>query len=223
MKESDKIRFIATNFVTLQGLRIVPIGVLMFLIGLLTNSLWANGVTFAVLWTNELARAAEYFAFLGVIIVVTIISIIIIDKYYSHNFGVIKRTPESIRFEWLIQIVGSILLLGAFWVDITFRLPVNCIGLLFAATLIAEYFRLTWLVRGRYLIYYPLGAFFIAFVSILPLFGIPKWWLAFGLVNNLVGIEMAVGIFCISAGLWGHLFFLRALSTKLEVYNDHTL
>jgi hypothetical protein len=220
MKESNKIRFIATSYVNLQGLRNVPIGIFILLIALLTNG---SGLVGAPLWTLGLAEVAKYSAVLGVIIVGTIVSIILIDKYYFHYFGQVKRTPESSRFEWLIQIVGSILLVGALWLDITFRLPVSCIGLVFAAALIAEYLRLTWLVGVRFLIYYPLGAIFTAFVSILPLFGITKWWLAVGLVNELVGIEIVIGIFCILAGVWGHLFLLRALSSRLEGNNDHAI
>jgi hypothetical protein len=223
MKESNKIRFIATNFINLQGLRNVPIGVFILLVGLLANSMWAKGAVGASLWANGIAGAAKYIIILGVLLVSTVVSLFIIDKYYFHYFGHIQRTPQSSRFEWIIQIVGSIFLLIAFWIDITFRLPVSCIGLVFATVLIVEYIRLTWLVGGRFLIYYPLGAILTAIVSILPLFGIPQWWLAVGLVNELVGIEMVVGVFCIFGGVWGHLFLLRALSPRLEVNNDHTI
>jgi hypothetical protein len=220
MDESNRIRFIATNYVNLQGLRNVPIGIVILLGALLTNG---RGLAGAPLWTLRLAEVVKYSAVLGVMMIGTIVSIILIDRYYLHHFGKVKRTPESSRFEWLIQITGSILLLGALWVDMTFRLPVSFIGLVFAAALLAEYLRSTWLVGGRFLIYYPLGASFIAFVSVLPLFGISKWWQAIGLVNELVGIEIVVGAFCVLAGVWGHLFLVRSLSPSLEVNSVHTI
>jgi hypothetical protein len=223
MKESNKIRFIATNYVNLQGLRNVPFGISIILLALLTNSLLTSGLTRDTLWDNGLAGGAKYYVIGGVILVSMIVSLFLIDKYYFHYFGRVKRTPESSRFEGLIQIVGSILLLVALFVDITFRLPVSCIGLVFAAVLIAEYLRLTWLVGGRFLIYYPLGALITAFVSILPLFGITRWWLTVGLVSKLIGIEIVVGVFMILAGVWGHLFLLRVLSPRLKVNNDHTI
>jgi hypothetical protein len=223
MKESNKIRFIATNYVNLQGLRFVPMGMCLLLIALWANALWVKGLVGAVLWVNGLVGAVKYFTIPGVIIVSMIVSLLLIDKYYFRNFGQIQRTPESSRFEWLISIVGGIFALGALWVDITLRLPVSFIGLVFATGLIADYLRLTWLVGGRFLIYYPLGAIFAVIVSILPLFGIPKWWLSFGLENELVGISILIGVFFIFAGVWGHLFLLRALYPRLEVNNDHTI
>jgi hypothetical protein len=213
MKESNKIRFIASNYVILQGLRVVPMGICLILIALWANYQWANGM----------AGAIKDYTIPGVIIVGTIVSIIFIDKYYSHNFGRVKRTPESIRFEWVIIIIGSILALGAFWVDISFRLPISCFGIIVAAVLLADYIRLTWLVGGRFLIYYPLCAFFVTIASILPLFGVHKWWLVFGLENQFVSIAMIIGLFSILAGFWGHIFLSRALSSKLEVIHDNTI
>jgi hypothetical protein len=217
MKESNKIRFIATNYVNLQGLRNVPVGISIILLALLTNSLLTSGLTRVTLWDNGLAGAAKYYAIGGVILVSMIVSLFLIDKYYSHYFGRVKRTPESSRFERPIQIVGGIILLVALFVDITFRLPVSCIGLVFAAVLIAEYLRLTWLVRGRFLLYYPLGAIISAFVSILPLLGIEKWWLVFGIESELIGFLIVAGVLFIFAGVWGHLFLMRTLSPRLEV------
>lgn len=223
MEDPNKIRFIATNYVNLQGLRNIPLGIFLLLIAILTNYMWANGLAGAPLWTREFTEVGKYFIILGGLIVSVIGSLFLINKYYLNYFGKVQRTPESSRFEWLISIVGSILALGALWVDITQKLPVSFLGLVFAAGLIADYLRLTWLVGGRFLIYYPLGALFTVFVSILPLFGISKWWLIVGLANELIGISMVVGVFCVFAGVWGHLFLLRTLSPRLEVNDANTI
>jgi hypothetical protein len=223
MKDPNKIRFIAANYATLQGLRIVPLGVFVLLAALLSNYLWAHGLALVPLWQRGVVEFAKYSAILGVLMVSMTVSLVLIEKYYFRNFGKVHRTPESRRFEWLIQILGSILLVGAFWADITYRWPVSCMGLVFSAAMIAEYLRLTWLVGGRYLVYYPIGASIIALVSILPLFGFSEWWLGLGLENELVGIEMMVGVFCVLAGIWGHLFLLSALSPRREADNVHAV
>jgi len=67
----------------------------------------------------------------------------------------VQRTAESRRLEWLISAVGGVLALGAVWQDMTTQLPLSLVGLVFAVGLLADYIRITWLVRGRFLIYEP--------------------------------------------------------------------
>ncbi len=90
-------------------------------------------------------------------------------------------------------------------------LPVSALGLVFAAGLLADYIRITWLVKGRFLLYYPLGALLMAVISILPLLGVSDWWHILGLKNQLIGIITVVGIYTIIAGIWGHIFLVRTL------------
>jgi hypothetical protein len=139
-----------------------------------------------------------------------------------HTFGLVRLTPESRRLEWLISVVFGILALGAFWLDATVKLPASLIGLAFATGLLADYIRITWLVKGRFLLYYPLGAVLMAVVSVLPLLGVSNWWQVFGIKNQLIGITTAMGIFTIIAGFWGHIFLVRTLPS-LGRQNDHTI
>jgi hypothetical protein len=102
-------------------------------------------------------------------------------------------------------------------------LPVSLLGLVFAAGLLADYIRITWLVKGRFLLYYPLSAVLMAVISTLQWFGFPDWWQALGLKSQLLGIAMAIGIFTMLAGLWGHMFLARTLPSRLEIADDNSL
>jgi hypothetical protein len=201
MQDVKQIRLVATNFSNLQGLRAVPLGLCLVLV-----CLWANGIQYPV----------RDFIVPVVGVVGSLMLLFAIDRYYLHAFGRVQRTPESRRLEWLISAAGGILALGAFWLDTTVKLPVSLLGLVFAAGLLADYIRTTWLVRGRFLLYYPLGAFLMAGVSVLPLFGVSFWWQTCGLKNQMLGIAIAIGIFTIFAGFWGHVFLARTLPSRME-------
>jgi hypothetical protein len=119
--------------------------------------------------------------------------------------------------------VGGILALCAFWLDVSFKLPVSLLGLVFAAGLLADYIRITWLVKGQYLLYYPLGGILMAAVSILQWLGAPNWWQAFGLKSQLLGITIAIGIFTMIAGILGHIFLARTLPSRIGIDNDNSI
>jgi hypothetical protein len=201
MKTESEVRFVATNYSNLQGLRVVPLGLCLVLV-----SLWANG----------LQHPLKNLFVLVVSIVGSMLLLFAIDRYYLHAFGRVQRTSESRRLEWLVSLVGGILALGAFWLDASVIMPVSLIGLVFAVGLLADYIRITWLVKGRFLLYYPLGAILMAGVSILPLLGGSNWWQAWGLKNQMLGIAIAVGIYTIIAGIWGHVFLVRTLPSRME-------
>jgi hypothetical protein len=210
MNDIKQIRFVATNFSNLQGLRSVPLGLCLVVI-----CLWGNGQDGPARGNDFLVPVA---GMVGMLIL-----LFAIDRYYLRAFGRVQRTPESRRLEWLISVVGGILALGAFWLDVTIKLPVSLLGLVFAAGLLADYIRITWLVKGRFLLYYPLGAILMAGVSILPLLGFSNWWQTCGLKSQMLGIIMTVGVFTIIASIWGHIFLGRTLPARMEKNNDHSI
>jgi hypothetical protein len=201
MKNLSEIRFVATNFSNLQGLRAVPLSLLLVII-----CLWANGLH---------GPARDFLVpILG--LASSLILFVATDRYYLHSFGRVQRTPESRRLEWLTSIVGGILALGAFWVEISFVLPFSLLGIVFAVCLLVDYIRITWLVKGRFLIYYPIGAILLAMVSILPLLGVSHWWQVFGLRSQLLGMSIAFGVFMTIAGIWGHIFLVTTLPSQVK-------
>ena len=208
MNTIKQVRFIATNFYNLQGLRNVPLGLCL---------------VFLCFWANSLHGAAGSFLVPILSLTVALILSLAIDRYYLHALGRVKRTSESIRLEWLISAVGGVLALGAFWVDVSFKLPISTLGLVFAIGLLADYIRITWLVRGRFLLYYPLGAILIAGMSILQLLGVSNWWQLFGIKNQLLGMVIVFGIFTVIAGIWGHIFLTSTLPPRVETNHDHAI
>ena len=203
----NRIRFVATNFYNLQGLRAVPLGLCMLLLSL---------------WANRLHGPARDFLIPIAAMVGTIIVLFLIDRFYLHTFGRVQRTSESRQLEWLFSMIGAVLALTAFWLDVSFKLPVSLLGLVFAASLMADYLRITWLVKGRFLLYYPLGAVLMAGLSILQWLGVPHWWLALGIKHQLLGIVMAVGMFTMIAGIWGHIFLSRTLPSLPEITDGNS-
>lgn len=208
MNSLQQVRFIATNFYNLQGLRAIPLGALLVLVCVWANAQHGPASDLTLPIIAFFVAAAILFA---------------IDRYYLHTFGRVQRTVESRRLEWLISVLGGILALSAFILDTRFDLPFSLLGLVFSAGLLADYIRITWLVKGRFLIYYPIGAVIMAVVSLLPLLGAEDWWLAFGIRDQLVAIAIVIGIFTVIAGMWGHIFLARTLPGRLEEQNEHAI
>ena len=198
MRNLNEIRFISTNFYTLQGLRAIPLGLCLVLV-----CLWANSLQGA-------ARGGDLI-FPALTLASSAIVLYVIDRYYLGSVGRVQRRPETRRLEWLVAVVFGMLALVAYIFDISFRLPVSVLGLVFAAGLLADVARMTWVVKGHVLLYYPVGAVLMAVVSLLPLLGVPNWWRAIGLNSQMIGIAMGIGIFSVFAGVWGHIFLVRHL------------
>jgi len=87
--------------------------------------------------------------------------------------------------------------------------------------LLADYIRITWLVKGRFLLYYPLGIMIMTGASILPLIGVQNWWKAVGIRSQMVGIAILIGLFVIVAGIWGHAYLVHTLNPR-GGQNDQT-
>jgi hypothetical protein len=201
MNNLKEIRFIATNFSNLQGLRTIPFSMYLVVI---------------CLWANATHGPARNFLVPALGLAVIVVLFIAIDRYYLRTFGRVQRTTESRRLEWLVSTAGGILALGAFFLVASSKPPFSLLGLTFSISLLADYIRITWLVKGRFLLYYPLGAVLLALVSVLPLLGAPNWWLVFGLRNQLLANSIAFGIYTTIAGIWGHVFLVQTLSPVME-------
>ena len=203
MKNINEIRFVATNYFNLQGLKNVAIGIFGILV-----ALWGSAQQYPISLQNWI--------FLGFVVIVPVAIYLAFDHYYKHTFGQVKRSPESKRLEWLVGIISGVLIIGGFWLDVTYKLTFSAIGLIFGLGLLADYIRITWLVKGRYLLYYPIGVVLIILLSLFPVFGLPEWWKMVGLRSEAIGLALFVGVFSIFAGIWGHIFLVRTLSPKAE-------
>lgn len=202
-----QIQFIAANYSRLQGLRAVPVGML---------------VIFASVW------AMYNQGDLGVPLVAVVGSILLywlIDHYYANVFGRIKQTPKMRTWELSASILGALLGLLAFGIDTARDLPVSTLGLVLALSLFEDFWRATSFLKEKSFSRYPenlLAAFIILALSLLPLTGL-AWWKMIGMRSQVLGILFIIGILMVLAGIWGHFRIIRALPVGEAKPDDNTL
>lgn len=190
-----QIQFIAANYSRLQGLREVPVGML---------------VIFASVWS------VDHQGDLGVPLLVMIGTILLywlIDRYYANVFGRIKQTPKMRKWELSASILGGLLALLAFGIDTARVLPISTLGLVLTLALFEDFWRATSFLKERSFAQYPenlLAAFFILALSLLPLTGF-VWWEMIGMQSQVLGMLLIIGILMVLAGIWGHVRMIRAL------------
>jgi hypothetical protein len=203
MNNIKEIRFVATNYYNLQGLRLVPLGLLLVYV-----CYWANTSHFPI-------ESMDFIKLIAAMVFIILIAFAV-DLYYKRSFGMVKQSPESRKLESQLWTIGGILAIIAFWLDISFKLPLSLIGLVAGLALIADYVRMTWLVKGHFMIYYPVGGFIIILVSLLPLFGLTGWWHVLGLRAQMFGIALFMGLFTILAGILSHIFLAKSFRRSQE-------
>lgn len=203
MQDLTRIRFIATNYINLQGMRNLPIGACLL------------GVT---LYVNQLHHALQGWDY-GLLFVIVLLSaslFFFIDRYYLANYGHVQRTPQSRKLEWLVSSILAILALAAFWMDVKNIFQISMIGIICAVGILTEYFRLSWFTKEKLMIYYPIGAVILIIISLLPVLGLPNWWVTFGFKSQLLAISAILGICTLVASLIGHFVLMQLLSSMEE-------
>lgn len=202
MQNIQKTRFLAANYSNLQGLKSVPLGLLLVVV---------------VIWANVPKGETSNLTLPILLSFVMLILFIAIQRYYLTRFGKIDRTIRQKRIEFVLGILGGISGLIAFVLDNRFDLPVSFIGLIFAGAIIAEYLRMQWYAPGNYLLPLSITSFVIMLiVSILPVLGMNNWWQMLGLRTQLFGVLVVAGIVIVINGLFGHWFFVHELPGKEE-------
>ena len=198
-----QIRFMAANYSRLQGLREVPVGIL---------------VTSVSVW------AMDHQGDLGLPILLTLGAALLywlIDRFYVNTFGRIRQTAQMRARELTASILFSALALLAFWLDTAQDLPFSALGLVFAAALFEDFWRATSSARDRAFHLYPenlIAACLIFFLSLLPLTGL-AWWQTLGWQSQVLGMLTIIGILLVLAGIWGHIRIVRILPAR-EVKSD---
>ena len=198
MKAISQIKFLATNYSSLQGLRSVPLGLLLLLI-----CLWAN---------NQHGPAKDFILpivfFLGAVLLS-----ITIDQYYKHTFGDIKRTLTTRRIELIEGVVGGTLALGVFWVNISFQLPFTPMGLVFAAAFLAADPKANF-PFNKLSIIKLIFSICLVMLSISPLYSGVHWWSALGIKSALIGVTILFSMLIVAQGVIWHIFFVKSLPTR---------
>lgn len=203
----SQIRFIAANYSRLQGLRMVPIGLLVLFTGIWNNSRQGD-------------LSGPLLSMIGAGIFYWLI-----DRYYTRVFGRIIPTPAQLRRDLIVSVSFCILAMLSFVLDSAEILPISALGVVLAGALMADFWLATRSVRGEAVASFPENFFasiVILVMSILPLFGI-AWWKSLGFNAQLEGMLALDGIVLIIAGTWGHIRVTRDLSAGEAKQNDITL
>jgi hypothetical protein len=134
------------------------------------------------------------------------------DRYYKRAFGEIKPKRAHRRLYWMAQGAAGLLGLAAFWVDVSFHLPVSFIGLLFASMFLLEK-PAVGIPLNKFSSVRLITAVCIILASIAPVFLGRSWWEMLGVRSSLLGVTMLVGALIVLQGVIWHIFFVASLPT----------
>jgi hypothetical protein len=209
MKDLSRVRMITANFSMLQGLKMVPLGLLLVVV---------------TLWANTLHGPARDFTFPGGCMVSAFFLYLLISRYYSRTYGTVQPTLAYRQSEWVRGLVGGIAGLVCFLIDVNLKPPVSMIGLLFAGTMIAEYIRLTWKMKSIPFLFYSylVAALVLALLSLLPAIGV-VWWKAAGIRSLLLGVTTTAGLLFVIAGILGHFSLVQWLGPAEETNHEQRI
>ncbi len=201
MNELDRIRLITVNFSTLQGLKMVPLGLLLTVI-----SIWGNYGTGT--WRREVI-------FPGTCVVVAFFLYLLASWYYARFYGTVRPTTAMRRSQVIRGLLGGLVGLLAFLADITYKFPVSFIGLVFGLASLVENL---WISKQTGIKIEPVSiavAALLAVLSLLPLVGV-NWWQPLGIRSQLFGICVLTGILFIAQGIWEHNRLVKLLPRSQE-------
>jgi uncharacterized membrane protein len=194
-EDLKKIRFVAANYSNLQGLKSIPIGLLVIAI-----SLWVNLSN----RSNRNLMLPLTFLFLAGVLYIGI------AWYYRHTHGWVRPSKSSRYGEILFATVFSVLALLSFAIDTSGLTPYSTLGIVFALGLLGDFLRFNWPIKGKFLIYYPLMSLLLVAASILPAIFLPNIWQKFGFADPVLGILALIGVLTVLIGILGHIFLRQS-------------
>ncbi len=202
MKDLSTVRMITANFSSLQGLKMVPLGLLLLLVSL---------------WANSLTAPARDFLYPGALMVAAFFLYVLTARYYNRTYGTVSPTRQQHNSEVLHGLAGGVIGLAAFLIDVYLRPAFSALGLMFAGVIAWEYTRLTWRMRWTPWLFVPNLAAFLLLVglSLLPLAGI-VWWKAVGIKALMLGVTALTGALFVLIGILAHVLLARWLAPSGE-------
>lgn len=173
----ERVRYIASNYHHLQGLKQVPVGILLLLVAV-SNSVVRS-------WYTMWKPIPDLFVWLLVFVAYALISV-----YYRKSFGQVERSPWSKRGASKVVIL-FLAITVAFAVDMAFWPPVSIIGSVCAIWMFS-----IWWDGGRMRAQYVVAAGALAGASLWPLVGAvtPKQFFSIGLPISLGAVFLVNGI-----------------------------
>lgn len=196
--EHGRIRFVTGNYYQLQGLRMVPIGLFLALVGLL--NLFGMFDHFRPAAQPRLVTGVGLAGWLALGLSVAA------PLYYRYRYGAIKPSARGRRNGWITAaVIGTFLLIR---VDNDLHWPVSLSLLLVSASLFIAVWRDGW-IRAHYLV--PAVAWLV--VGFQPAFNVTPAH------TTRVGFILLGGLTLIVCGIGDHLLLTRTL-TKPRTIDD---
>jgi hypothetical protein len=196
MHELKQTLFITKNFHALQGLRIVPLGLL-----LVAQSAGWLGPQGNCTWSLlALVAAIALFWLIG--------------KYYDRAFGRVVRTREERRREWIIALVVLAAIYGFAVLDSALSWPVSVAGLMLAAGFLTMYVFSARHWGSGFRVHYVILAALMAGVSVLPALRLAPRYQLFG--PSSAPLLIVLGLIIIVGGLLDHVLLSQLLKPLPE-------
>jgi hypothetical protein len=203
MTEMDRVRFITANYGRLQGLKVVPLGLLVLLLDL---------------WANALAGQSSNFLVPFLLIAAGMMAYALIDRYYHRFFGQVEQKRGDFRADILFSIVAICFCLPAFFIDMSIRKPVSLFLLVGAIGLLLDYLMMIrragggsfWILPSM-----PVLAILFGLIALFPLLG---WeiWHALGFDSWYFVQNAIIGILLVLFGLIVHLQLAASMKKMRE-------
>ncbi|MDH5605439.1 MAG: hypothetical protein OEY93_00995 [Anaerolineae bacterium] len=204
MDNPQPVRTITTNFSGLQGLKQVPLGLMLSVI-----SLWASAQT---------GPAKDIIFPVGCAILFFYIYQVV-NNFYKRAFGTVIPTFKQRLLEAARVLVGAAAALTAFYVDVAIMPSISMVGLVFGVAILAEYFRISRKTNNNEMKYYPAAALFIFVLSSAPILGF-NWWDPMGFKALILGICTVAGIAFTIIGMLTHISLENLLFLTGEMTNE---
>lgn len=203
MTDIEQLRRVTTGYPYLQGLKVVPIGLLLLITASFSLDWWP--------W-----EAWEFIPF-TIAALAALAAVVWIGRDYDRRFGRMSPTPIQLRRDAVGTAIAAIALAGGILVDATLEPPLSVFGLSLAAVLLWYW---TW--SGGPRPYHWLLAVALAAVALLPLVStlfdidlVEKGDAAFTVVLA------SAGAVYVTAGLLDHAHLVRSIGPAPEEHDAH--
>jgi DNA-binding transcriptional ArsR family regulator len=195
----NQVHSLTTNFSSYQGLKGIPLGLLLMIL-----SLWASA--------QAGPGPALYFP-VGISIVFVYLYWIV-NRFYARVYGVVVPDNNQKIISRVREISLGIGALLAFWVDVSFSPAFSTLGLVFASALLVDYSRVAGKSGDRLLLFYPIAALLITILSLIPVLNV-NWWEPLGIKALLLAVCATAGLLFIILGVITHISFENLLLSNV--------
>lgn len=196
MNDKNKIRWITKNFENLKGLLLLPFG--FFFLFLAAWNYLELGIT----------ETGKDIGFPTLMMILTILATILIDRYYSHEMGRVKSTSNLMNILMILFILFVFIMVDYLdmWINSNLKQPISLTSIAWAFIFAYPFFSR----KQTVYIVFSMALFLLAF---LPTIGLIPYKMVF---NDQYGVWgfLLIGVAMVAGGLVDHLTIKKLLPTR---------